>query len=323
MIKNLSVCIILFFSTLANAQPVALEEVISWGVENARKSTGWGLVGFRKNELIATKKDTSQEVSGWGVSDFKKTEPAPVIEQEPIELKILSSENMNEHEQYIKELAMSVGAQAGYHYELEKWTRRIQKHSKWLNQHFRFAPVLLKSGTLLPPVLTTSINNASLSGDARVIRTAGQVFKIVQPPKFVIVAPSWEDYLLSLSSARPTMPNSNELPTSAGESLVWEHFVINGWNQGIKKVEVDFSLNISRLRRDIVGMTLYHILFDRGMISEPTTVKSASSVAGDDDTLIIDDINLEITVLPKMQHNEQAWRVIGQLPELFGKGILE
>lgn len=313
---------VLSMPMVAYSNPPELEKVISWGVDNARKSTGWGLVGYRKDEVDDS--SGNKGATGWGL---KPTEAVTPINEEkgekPKELEVVESKNMDDRQQFIMELALSIGAQAGYHYELQRWTKRIKKHSEWLHKNFRIAPLMLKKGTLLPPVLTTSENNVSLSDDAQIIRAAGQVFKIIQQPKFVLTAPTWETYLLSLISESPDKPVPFDLPRSADESLVWEHYVIEGWNQGVKKVEVDFRINIARLRRDIVGMSLYHILLDRGMISEPIITKNEMPVSGDDETLVIDDKNLEIKVVPKMQHNVENWRPIGQVAELFGKGIIE
>lgn len=217
----------------------------------------------------------------------------------------------------LRDEGTALGARGGFAYRTLAIENALNRKARQLDK-IRFDPVMLRDGKILPPSLSRSVENLAISEDNRVLRIAGETFHIVNQARFVTVTPTWRNYLQKTPYTFPEIPDNATLPKSANEYVAWKTWVSAGWNDGIKQADTILQLNVAKLRRDIVGMYLYHILLRRGMISDPLMDKRIKQVSGDTDNLIIDDTTFRISVMPKMQIKPDNWRAIQALPELFG-----
>ncbi|MDH5327658.1 MAG: type IV secretion system DotC family protein [Gammaproteobacteria bacterium] len=219
----------------------------------------------------------------------------------------------------LQEEAMRIGAAGGMAHRHQKLEKAVLTVSSALDRTFRFDSVAMKNGTVLPPVLSTAKDNLAISDNSQVLRTAGQSFHILKQARFITVIPTWRDYLLNSPSQSFKTPAL--LPRNKAELNAWRVWVVRGWQHGMSNADAVWRININQLRRDLVGMYLYHLLKLRGMVSEPFIKDSVQAVSGDDDNLVINDRTLAITTKPKMQHDTENWRAIESLPKLFGLGV--
>jgi hypothetical protein len=64
------------------------------------------------------------------------------------------------------------------------------------------------------------------------------------------------------------------------EVQYWNKGVVDGWAQGEKQAVEIFLSDLSRLRRDIVGMARYRVLLRAGLVEEPRVAFARSVVEG-------------------------------------------
>ena len=103
-----------------------------------------------------------------------------------------SSESIRE--MAIKQVAESLGMQAGLAHESKVINNHLQQHAQQMDTVFNFNQLLYKH-FLLPPVIVQSDNQIKVSDDGDMIRAGGNSYRIVKQVQFVTVPPTWRDYL--------------------------------------------------------------------------------------------------------------------------------
>jgi len=214
-----------------------------------------------------------------------------------------------DHIRYIalKETALGLGAQAGLAWRAQEIDKMLKNDTKKLNDVYNFRPLILNHN-VLPPVLEESQNSFNLASPDTV-RLASKIYKIVTPPRFVTAPPTWGDYLW-MEYQKPAAPNSTLLPRGAGEREVWNEFIVDGWEQGVKQANEIFSTNLGRLTRDYKGMILYQKLIAQNMISAPFVGKTNLGITGGGNQLRIGDKIMRITAIPSLNANSKAWKAV-------------
>jgi defect-in-organelle-trafficking protein DotC len=209
----------------------------------------------------------------------------------------------------IQQTAMSTGAQGGLAWRSKQINADLQAQTKMLDQAFNFNQMMLPHN-VLPPVLTEGENTLSLT-DNSTIRIADRTYKIESQAKFVTVPPTWRDYLW-LSYKKPDLPPESLLPQNSKEKEVWQHYSTIGWKNGIYQADGIYAANLSRLKRDFVGMIRYRALLAQNMVTPPYVSSADLGVTGGGSDLTVNDRVLRITALPGLQANPKQWKPVLQ-----------
>lgn len=204
----------------------------------------------------------------------------------------------------IQQAATSLGARGGLAWEARNIDAALRCESIFLDQVFDFNQLLLNHN-VLPPVLVESNNNLNLD-DNDTLRIATKTYRIIRPARFVTAPPNWRDYLW-LRYDRPDLSNRSLLPQNQAEASVWNHFIREGWLNGNQQALNIFTVNLNRLKRDMIGMILYRKLLTLHMVSAPFVASADLGVTGNATQLRINDQVLRITAQSALQPNSKKW----------------
>jgi defect in organelle trafficking protein DotC len=221
-----------------------------------------------------------------------------------------SSESMRE--MALKQVAESVGMQAGLAHESKVINVHLQQHAQQMDTVFNFNQLLYQH-YLLPPVIIQADNQLKVSDDGRTIRAGGNSYRIIKQVQFVTVPPTWRDYLW-MSYQAPGLPDKAILPKNDAEQKIWAYNIVKGWAEGIQQGLNIFKVHMHQLSRDFNGMVLYKRLLAKNMVS-PFYVKSKSlGITGDKDHITIDDHTMQVTDDPQFDKSGKLWNSVSVKP---------
>lgn len=207
-------------------------------------------------------------------------------------------------EMALKELALSMGAQAGLAARADTVNKLLIRHTRNLDAIYDFNSLILQDN-VLPPVLLEGRNTLNLA-DAQTIRISDRVYKIAKQARFITTPPNWRQYLW-MDYQKPDEPHVSLLPKTRNEKEVWCFFVEKGWKQGEEQANTILEENIGRIKEDFGGMILYRKLLAMNMVSAPFVSHTDLGVTGDGSEIHIDDKVLRIAVLPALNVNSKEW----------------
>jgi defect-in-organelle-trafficking protein DotC len=208
-------------------------------------------------------------------------------------------------EMALKEIALSLGAQAGLASRAKRIDEELTKHARQLDIIYDFNTLVLEHN-ILPPVLLEGRNTLNLP-DAQTIRISDRTYKVAKQARFVTTPPTWRQYLW-MDYVKPDMPHTALLPKTKAEKSVWCTYVEQGWNKGIEQADIILEESVARVKEDFIGMVLYRKLLAMNMISPPYISHTELGVTGDGAEMRIDDRVLRITALPALNVNAQEWK---------------
>ncbi|PHQ80766.1 MAG: type IV secretion system protein DotC [Coxiella sp. (in: Bacteria)] len=209
--------------------------------------------------------------------------------------------------QAIRETATTLGARGGLAWRALQINQSLSGQVEHLDHVFDFNQLLLQHN-VLPPVLSEDDNSISQDG-ATSLRLASKSYTILSNAQFVTTSPTWRTYLW-MDYDKPDMPDNTLLPTTQAEATMWNIYLKQGWKEGLTQANSIFNVNLSRLKRDYMGMILYRKLYAEKMVSAPFVASTDLGVTGDANHIRINDRVLRITALSRMQTNSNDWNPI-------------
>lgn len=208
----------------------------------------------------------------------------------------------------LREAALGVGARGGLIFEGGVINKSLDRVKRNLDTVYDFSPLMIKS-RVIPPVLTEA-RDIYTQGDPATLRLAGRSYKVEAQARFASRPPQWREYL-AMEYGGVTMPSPTLLPRSTEEQEVWRKAVADGWMQGVKQADEIFDTNLSRLNRDYVGMTRYHVLAIKGMVTIPVVAEQSMPINTTGNTMSLDETLLRITALPQFNADMKEWMPLG------------
>jgi defect-in-organelle-trafficking protein DotC len=212
----------------------------------------------------------------------------------------------------LKQTARGIAAQASLSWRSRQINLMLNSQKRNLDRIFDFNYLMLNQN-VLPPILVEGRNILNLADDFT-IRVADQKYQIVQPPRFITVAPNWRNYIW-MEYKKPETPNATLLPQNSTERRIWNDNIQVGWNDGITQADQIFSTNLARLRRDYEGMILYRKLLAQHMVSPPYVSQAELGVTGDSNNIHINDRVLRITSVSQLQPDPTNWHPVMPIKE--------
>jgi defect-in-organelle-trafficking protein DotC len=211
--------------------------------------------------------------------------------------------------QALKETATSLGAQGALAWRAKGINATLKNQASSLDKLYDFNRLMLPNN-VLPPVLAES-SNALTQSNADTLRLADKTYKILSPARFTTTPPTWRTYLW-LSFKQPDIPDKSLLPKTKAEAAIWNKYLKIGWKQGLTQANQIFSANMSRLKRDYLGMVLYRKLYSQHMVSAPFVARAELGVTGDKNEVRINDQVLKITSHSALQTDSAKWKPVLQ-----------
>jgi defect-in-organelle-trafficking protein DotC len=207
--------------------------------------------------------------------------------------------------QSLRDAALSTGARAGLAWRSNQINRLVVLHERQLDLIYNFTPMLLDHN-VLPPVLLEGRQNFEQTSDD-IIRVFDRSYLIQSQARFVSMAPTWREYLIT-QYRDPDLPDASLLPRNEEEKEVWDKYIDEGWQAGITQADVIFTENLGRLTRDYEGMVLYRTLLAQNMVSVPYVAQVNLGITGGEDQMAVNDRILRITALPQFNVRGNEWK---------------
>lgn len=215
-------------------------------------------------------------------------------------------ENNSPRDRALANAARGVGIRAGFAYEARRLNNILE--TIWtpvLNRNFPFSSLMLRQGTIVPPVITQIHGVEETSGDRYLYLTIG-AYEIVKDARVAIRTPTWRDYLfLPVSDPRP--PQGLVAKTGEEKDL-WAKAADEGWDKGITEARDTFALNLNIMVRDFEGMRRYRDLQAQGVVSLPdvSTRRARYRVTDDGRRAFVGEEAIRIMVSPKFRGRPPA-----------------
>ena len=207
-------------------------------------------------------------------------------------------------EMALKEVALSIGAQAGLANKAKSIDERLITEARNLDTIFDFNGLIINQN-IMPPVLQEGRNSLNLA-DEQTIRIVDHTYKILKQAKFVTTAPNWRQYLW-MDYKKPELPETGLLPQDSEEQKLWADYIRKGWKNGEEQGNSILEDNLARIKQDFKGMVLYRKLLAMNMVSPPFVAETDLGITGDTNEINIDDRVLRITALPELNINSNDW----------------
>lgn len=213
----------------------------------------------------------------------------------------------------LRDTARVLGAQAGLGDESRHIVGVIRADERRLDAKFRFSEMLMGVG-ILPAVISEAKDAVAIDG--AVMRVALSVYRIDEPARPVMVAPTWRDWLLvGLNPDLRPMPPSDPalLPRDAAEQRYWNQKLDEAYAVGVGQARAIFDINTARLERTYVGMRRFYDLYARGMVTAPQVVVSSSVIDREDpNTVAIGGAVFRIVQGTDFVEKTEQWRPLGR-----------
>ncbi len=219
----------------------------------------------------------------------------------------------------LRRTAFTVGVQAGAHWRYEEIDKTLRRNTRVLDRIFRFGPLLLDHGRVLPPVIA-SVRGGMRLDSARRGSSVIQNYRILKPARLVSMPPSWRSYLLR---SFPPLSRISRLllPKNRREWRVWRAAVRAGWAQGVREARAVYESELHTLTRDYVGMVRFHMLATQRIVSVPVLATGDLGIVVNGKRLAIGQRIFRIT-WPAHFTKPAGWRVRavapGKLPRIPG-----
>ena len=213
----------------------------------------------------------------------------------------------------LREVALTVGAQAGLKDRSCEIERAINKQTDAMDQRFRFNALMMGVG-MLPPVISEARDTVSI--ERTVMRIATFAYQIDEPAMLVDVAPTWRSWLyvgLDLTNCSrgpeaPVLPDQAR-PKDDAERNFTKRELEKAYAAGRAQAESIFNTNLARLERTYRGMRRYFELYERGMVSAPELLASTDVISADDpNTMIVGNTVIRITNQAAFVTKPEKWK---------------
>lgn len=208
-------------------------------------------------------------------------------------------------EMALREIALSLGAQAGLSWRANIIDQSLAHQARNLDMVYDFNALVLEHN-ILPPVLLEGRNTLNLA-DTQNIRISDRTYKVAKQARFITTPPNWRQYIW-MDYKKPEYPNQSLLPKTRQERKLWCIYVARGWRNGIEQANNILEESVARIKEDYSGMIMYRKLLAMNMVSPPYVSHTDLGVTGDESEMHIDDRVLRITALPALNVNSKEWR---------------
>jgi defect-in-organelle-trafficking protein DotC len=218
----------------------------------------------------------------------------------------------------MREAAQSYGARAGLMHRTHEIRGELDRAGKYLDVIWNFQPMMLsntadKSGKklqardILPPII--GAEDASFKQDSEtIIHKGGPNYHILSQARFVSAPPTWRNYLYTaVGEDSPVAPPSALKPRTEAEQREFARWVREGWAAGEDQANKIYTASLNKMDRDFLGTVTYHELLRDKVVSLPFVASSNPGVSGDANNLNINDVTLNITVMPQFRLDSAKW----------------
>lgn len=243
----------------------------------------------------------SSVLAGLKAANAQTAAKAPVVALSPV------------REAALRDTARALGVQAGLGERSRAIIKTVNGQAAVLDAKFRFGDLMMGVG-ILPAVISEARDAVAV--EATVMRIAQNVFRIDEPARPVMVAPTWRDWLLvGLNpDLHPSPPaDAQLLPRDETEQRYWNAQLDEAYLVGVQQADKIFDINLARLERTYIGMRRFYDLYQRGMVTAPVVAASSSIIDREDpNTVAVGATVFRIVAGTDFVEKSDNWRPLGR-----------
>lgn len=219
----------------------------------------------------------------------------------------------NKRMKSMREAALSVGAQHGYIYSMNKLRKELDAEANTWDDLFAFKDLMRlatpgeKSLYFLPAVIQESKDVTAENDDHSRILVSGTYYQIVKKERLVTNPPDWREYLLIDLPVDASKPVGALLPKTPSEQSQWAEWVAEGWEAGILQSNAEMTARIRNLGSDYIGMIKYLTLVEEGKVVPSFVASQYRNKVNKGNSLHVNQRTFAITAPAEFNDRTNAW----------------
>lgn len=213
----------------------------------------------------------------------------------------------------MREAALSVGAQHGYIFSMNKLRKELDAEATTWDNLFAFKDLMRvatpgeKSLYFLPAVIHESKEVTSGNDEYNRILVSGTYYEIVKKERLVQNPPDWREYLLIDMPVDASKPVGALLPKTPAEQTQWAEWVADGWEAGILQSNAEMTARVRNLGSDYLGMIKYLTLVESGKVVPSFVASQYRNKVNQGSSLHINQRTFAITAPAEFSDRDNAW----------------
>lgn len=219
----------------------------------------------------------------------------------------------NKRMKSMREAALSVGAQHGYIYSMNKLRKELDAEANTWDNLFAFKDLMRlstpgeKSLYFLPAVIQESKEVTEANTDHSRILVSGTYYQILKKERLVTNPPDWREYLLIDLPVDASKPVGALLPKTPQEQDLWAEWVAEGWEAGILQSNAEMTARIRNLGSDYLGMIKYLTLVEEGKVVPSFVASQYRNKVNQGSSLHVNQRTFAITAPAEFNDRTNAW----------------
>lgn len=232
--------------------------------------------------------------------------------------KKIQTEKVNPRYDSIYMEGIKFGTQAGLYYRATQVNQFIERNKSYFARIANFQPLLLANGRVVPPIITETKNQ--VNNESRyTLRSVDRAYQIQEQARVINTPLTWMEYLL-VNPPKPILPNETLLPLNDKEDYYWRDGIERGWVYGLTQANSIYIENIRKMERDYIGMVRFHLMLERGLISNPISSSVNLGVTGTDKDMNVNEVIFNIDQVPKFNRDAETWKALPEVDDLLSNG---
>lgn len=213
----------------------------------------------------------------------------------------------------MREAALSVGAQHGYIFSMNKLRKELDAEANTWDNLFAFKDLMRlatpgeKSLYFLPAVIQESKEVTSGNDDHSRILVSGTYYEIIKKERLVTNPPDWREYLLIDLPVDASKPVGALLPKTPSEQTQWAEWVAEGWEAGILQSNAEMAARVRNLGTDYIGMIKYLALVEEGKVVPSFVASQYRNKVNQGSSLHVNQRTFAITAPAEFNDRDNAW----------------
>lgn len=208
----------------------------------------------------------------------------------------------------LREAALVLGVQWGLRDRSREILVQVNAMATSLDRRYEFGSLMM-GVAFLPPVISEVRNATAIEGN--VLRVAKKVYRFDEPPRPVVVAPTWRDWLLvGLNPDMvPKLPVGRaSYPKDERELAYWRQTLRSAYAEGRKQADESYFANLNWLDRTYDGMRRFYKLFKSGQVTAPV-IASATTIAdrSEPGVMVVGNTVIRVTVQSEFVGENDKW----------------
>lgn len=209
----------------------------------------------------------------------------------------------------IKTIVREAATRNAMRARLKEISNIVQVNERKLDTVYNFQPYMINT-VVVPPVIVEAHNISDVQ-NSRSFSVLGTRYEIKENARFSHLPPNWRDFLTfnveSYEVGVDSLPSELK-PKTSQEKRAFDDAMNRGVEDGVREADAIFSHQLNRLNQSYIGMLKFHQFVLNGKITMPAIARTNIALAGNGNTMMLNQSNFQITQLPKFVDDTRNWK---------------